>query len=194
MSRALGNERGVATSIKSLGDLALAQEDYERAARLGDESLALVRKLGNEAAIATTLLTRGFVALVQGHQQEATGMIAESLRIRLRLRENEAIPNCLGVVATLLAARGDTEGAARLLAGAGALFERVGNPLEPFERRIYDQNVGRIKAQLSEETFALAWAEGRAMSFEQAVAFALEATAEPPRISSAAPGPSRSGG
>jgi hypothetical protein len=37
-----------------------------------------------------------------------------------------------------------------------------------------DRNVAAVRAQLDEATFAAAWAAGRAMTMEQAVAEALE--------------------
>jgi hypothetical protein len=50
--------------------------------------------------------------------------------------------------------------------------------LPPVDRTWYEREVAAIRAVLGEEAFADAWTEGRAMSWEAAVACALEATAE----------------
>ncbi len=41
-------------------------------------------------------------------------------------------------------------------------------------RAEYEQDIGAGRAQLDEATYAAAWAKGRAMTLEQAVAYALE--------------------
>ena len=63
---------------------------------------------------------------------------------------------------------------ARLLGAAEALLEAVGAVLDADDRIVYEQGVTSARAQLSEEKFERAWAEGRAMSMERAIEYALE--------------------
>jgi len=44
----------------------------------------------------------------------------------------------------------------------------------PIERAAYEESVASVRAQLDQQTFAAAWAEGRAMTLEQAIALALD--------------------
>jgi len=46
--------------------------------------------------------------------------------------------------------------------------------LSPLRRAEYDRTVEGIRAHLDQATFAQAWAQGRAMPLEQAIAYALE--------------------
>ena len=46
--------------------------------------------------------------------------------------------------------------------------------LLPDERACYERSVAAARAQLDEAAFAAAWAEGRAMTLEQAILFALD--------------------
>jgi hypothetical protein len=48
-----------------------------------------------------------------------------------------------------------------------------------------DHDVAAVRAQLDDATFAAAWAEGQAMSLEQAVAYALAEPVEPPALQAA---------
>ena len=48
-------------------------------------------------------------------------------------------------------------------------------PLAPAARSDQDQAAQALRATLGEEAFAAAWAEGRAMPLEEAVALALDA-------------------
>ena len=51
-------------------------------------------------------------------------------------------------------------------------------PLPRVDRASYEPSIVRVRAHLGEVTFAAVWAEGRAMTLEQAIAYALEASIE----------------
>ena len=72
--------------------------------------------------------------------------------------------------------RGDAEGCGCLIGVAEGLHEAVGVPVyvyyEP-DRSLYERTVGEARAVLGQATFEEARAEGRAMTFGQAVAYAL---------------------
>ena len=61
----------------------------------------------------------------------------------------------------------------RLLGAAEALRERMANPLQPRERAEYERYLNRAREALGEAAAAAGWEAGRALSLEQAVAFAL---------------------
>jgi hypothetical protein len=62
---------------------------------------------------------------------------------------------------------------ARLFGAAEALREKFCRPLPPVDRGDYDC-VPAARATLGEDLFAATWTEGRAMTLEQAIAYALE--------------------
>jgi hypothetical protein len=62
---------------------------------------------------------------------------------------------------------------AQFFAAAQTLREAITSPIPPTDRVQYDANVAAVRAQLDETTFQRAWAEGRAMMVEQAIAYAL---------------------
>jgi hypothetical protein len=72
------------------------------------------------------------------------------------------------------AAERQTGRAARLLGGADALFEVINADLDPAERDLHEHTPTDVRGRLGEEAFAAAWAEGRAMSVPEAVAYARE--------------------
>jgi hypothetical protein len=75
-----------------------------------------------------------------------------------------------------------------VLWGAGqALREAIGAPLPPNEHPEYERMVAAARARLGEDAFAAAWARGRTISLEQAIAFALEEPLPGP-AGAAAPG------
>jgi hypothetical protein len=77
----------------------------------------------------------------------------------------------LEAFAALIAAEGEPERAVRLYGGAEALRETIGIPLRPRYRPRYECEVEAARGKLDEERFRAAWAEGRAMSMEEAIAY-----------------------
>ncbi len=69
--------------------------------------------------------------------------------------------------------------AARLFGAAAALREAVGLPREPIDQRPYERHVAEVRTALSEAQFTAAWAEGRTMTLEDAVAEALAVADNP---------------
>jgi hypothetical protein len=76
--------------------------------------------------------------------------------------------------AALAATLGRAQRAARLYGAAAALRAAKGVPLPPYLRAAHDGTVTGVRAALG-DAFAAAWAAGKALPLEQAVAEALEA-------------------
>jgi non-specific serine/threonine protein kinase len=83
---------------------------------------------------------------------------------------------CLEGLAVVASARGEAERSGHLIGAAEGLHEAVGVPVyvyyEP-HRSLYESTVATVRAKLGEEDFEEARERGRAMTFEQAVAYAL---------------------
>jgi hypothetical protein len=59
-----------------------------------------------------------------------------------------------------------------LFGAAEALREAAQTPQPLYRRANYERDLAAARARLDEAAFAAAWAEGRAMGMEQAVAYA----------------------
>jgi hypothetical protein len=70
-------------------------------------------------------------------------------------------------------ASGQPELAARLFGASESILQNLGASLQPADKIEIDRYQDDVRAQLDEKTFEKAWAEGRAMSIEDAVAYAL---------------------
>lgn len=65
--------------------------------------------------------------------------------------------------------------AARIWGRANQLREEVGTPLPPNEQPRYERQIATVHAAIGDDAaFDLAWREGRAMTLEQAVEYALK--------------------
>ena len=65
------------------------------------------------------------------------------------------------------------EQAARLLGATEGLLDSHDTQLDPAVQRQWARSVAALRTRLNQATVAAAWAVGRAMSFEQAIAMVL---------------------
>jgi hypothetical protein len=96
------------------------------------------------------------------------------------LGDQGGIASCLAGFAGIAMTAGQSERAARLAGSAEALFTAICMAMNPADQVEYDRNLATIRAQPNEVTFTTAWAAGRALSLEQAIAYALNATSPAP--------------
>ena len=60
------------------------------------------------------------------------------------------------------------------MSAAEALREASSSPMTPQERVEYDNEVASLRTGMDEKSFVLLWEEGRAMTMEQAIEYALQ--------------------
>ena len=171
--RCLEDELGIVISLINLGNLAYAKRDFGLARQIFLECLTLSRRRKDERHVAQTLFSLASVARETGDFIEAARLSGESLILYRNGKDQFSIAHLLEEVAALETAQGQTARAARLWGASEALRERLHIPITPSAQTDYDKQVQQAQSGRSGEEFATAWAEGRAMSWEQAVAFAL---------------------
>ena len=66
--------------------------------------------------------------------------------------------------------------AATLLGSAEILRERIGSSMAPHERVEYDQELKELQVKLGKDKLEQAWSQGRSLSMEQAIMYALDET------------------
>jgi tetratricopeptide (TPR) repeat protein len=174
ISREMRDSRGVAVALHGLGVVASRRGDGSAAQALLEEALALNRRRnmrGYEAGNLTGLAT---VALNRGDVPKARALLAQALEIQHEIGERRGIAEALRLFARLASLKPQAGHAARLFGTAEALQEATGAPIPPSQRADYDRAIASVRAAMDEEAFITAWSEGRAMSLEQAVHYALE--------------------
>ena len=180
--RQLGDRWGTSQALNMMGDMARIQGDYDQANTLYAESLHLYRELGVKRDIPASLHNLGHVALARGDNLKAKGYFTEALTLHHDLGNKHGTAECLVGLAGVAAAMRHPVRAARLLGFCAGLRETLGDALSPAERMQYEQRyVAETRAQLDEATGRAAMDEGRAMSIEQVIEYALERGADSPQ-------------
>jgi non-specific serine/threonine protein kinase len=173
----LDNKRGAGRALQNIGISRLFEADYERAATLIEQGLGLLREAGEGRLIAMSLAFLGHVRLLQGDAAGANMAFVEGLGWQQQVGDKVFMTYCLiglGGVAAKAVAGAPASRAVRLLGAAEALREVIGAPLLPPFLTQYERIVAGLRSDFDEAAFEAAWAEGRALTLEQAVALALE--------------------
>ncbi len=179
ISQNLEDAEGIALSLLYLGRAAHMRSDDARSKTLLEESLVVFKDSGDSRGVAEVLLELGRVAHAQGNDAHALALCRESLILIRKLDNKSQIAFCLTTLAGVIQALGDVARAARLYGAAEMLLESLDAVLDPGGSLEYDSDLAAARTQLGEPTFEVARAEGRAMSFEQAVAYALSESGTP---------------
>jgi hypothetical protein len=125
-------------------------------------------------ALANTLTRLGSIVCETGEDARASELYRESLEVIQRFGFRVETVACLEGFARVAVMQGRPERAARLLGASTTLREEMSTPLSPVAQADHDHATNAAYAALNEDALAAAWAEGGAMSFEEAIAAALD--------------------
>jgi predicted ATPase/class 3 adenylate cyclase len=173
MRESLGDDFELQSSFHNLGLLALHQGDHDEARRQVEAGLAISRKNDQAGHVANGLCDLGFVAIGQSRLDEAQALFEESVRMCVELGWKENVDYCLVGLASVFAAANRLERAARLLGAADALGEEIHLRLEPYAESMRARTTRELDSRLGHDRFATCLAEGRSLSFSEAVSLAL---------------------
>jgi tetratricopeptide (TPR) repeat protein len=174
--QAVGQESMAASFLTLVGLIALDRGDLERARACCEESLAFARRTGADHPEGSALACLAHVARRRGDLASAEVLGREELLIWRRLGTPFHIAGGLEGLARTAAAAGEgarAERAARLLGAAAALRERVDVSPSPRDRVNMQRATTEARLTLGETGWVVAFAAGRALTVEEAIAEAL---------------------
>jgi non-specific serine/threonine protein kinase len=173
-AQALGDRRLLFSSLENLaialhrrGEWAAAREWYEHA-------LSVAREHGTPWEIGDALNDIGRAECDEGRHDLALKRFAEGMTILHGLENRPDVFESLEGLANVAAATAAPRRAARLWGAADGLRQEIGNARSGHESIAYERQVKAVRAILTAEAFDQAWDEGRAMSLDDAVRYALD--------------------
>jgi DNA-binding CsgD family transcriptional regulator len=191
--------QALATTALAAGDAATAQDATEAAwphasvlpamaaihrtfkaeAALAGGDLLAARRWANDAVPTTTgwwlmwaLTTRARVAIAQGEPEQGERDGHDALAGAAELEAYLFIPDILECLGTLAGDAGSHREAARLFGAAEAIRQRMGAVRFKVWDAGYEASVAALRDAMGENDFDAAWAEGAALSTEEAIAYA----------------------
>jgi predicted ATPase/DNA-binding CsgD family transcriptional regulator len=163
----------VSSAYALLGRIAFARGDSAAAQEYLEEGLRGLRAQGFTWRIADTIRSLGDLARDRGDLAGAMTRYTESVNLAQEHGDRLFLADALSGVASVAAAQGDPARATRLFGAAAAIREQLGASVEGWERPSYERGVAAVRAVLTSEAFATAWAAGEGLSPEEVVAEAL---------------------
>jgi len=174
LTRAMGEGLLLVANLHCLATAVQARGDWTAGHGLFNEAVAIARDIGNPYHLGLSLNNLGRAECNAGRCDLAGEHFKEGITILHELGHWPGIATALEGFAALAFAAGSTLRAVRLWGCAEALRQESGAAMYPAEKRRYDGEVNSAKAQMSGDAFYQTWREGRAMTLDEAVGYALE--------------------
>jgi hypothetical protein len=166
---------GKSPALTLLAILTRSRGDYFQARAMLGQSLVAARRTDNRVLIADALVELANVMLSLGDDAHVTGVLKEAIGIYHWVGNTERVAQCLAVAARLAHAQGQPKSAIRLLASTADAY--VHKRTVVCEHTMFYQDYERQLAALHDEVdstaFEQSWAEGQAMTLDQAVDYLL---------------------
>lgn len=174
LARELGYKPGAGRALVGVGQVKLAQGNYQEAQASFEESAALLGETGDRNTLAFALRRLGHLALRQADHQKAFALCSESLRLNYEVGDKQGVANCLAAIASIAGKLQRPLRAVQLRGATAAVLESFNGQLIPLDQIENEPYLKETRAELDEQAYDQAYAEGHAMNTEQAVAYALE--------------------
>jgi DNA-binding CsgD family transcriptional regulator len=163
-----------------IAQAALAGGDLVAARRWADEAVAAAPGW----VIVSALAARARVAIAQGEPEQAERDVFDALTRVADLAAHVYIPDILESLATLAGDAGSHREGARLFSAAAAIRQRMGMVRFKVWDAGYEGSVAALRNSMGEADFESAWAEGAALSTEEAIAYARRGRGQRKRATS----------
>jgi tetratricopeptide (TPR) repeat protein len=173
--RELDDQPGIARCLWGIGNVHQFGHDYAAAVPPLDESIELFRKLGDRFGLGWALHTRAVVAINTDDGATAEPLVVEALGLFSKAGDISGITILLDDGAQVARLSGQRLRSLRLAGAAAALQAKSGTDLATMANAIS----GRPDASAANQEEGAAWAEGHAMTADEAVAYALKPESEP---------------
>jgi predicted ATPase len=164
---------GIGHAYGELGNLYRYQGDYDQAEWYYEKCLAVHYEHGLEPDIQylhSVILT----ALHRNNYPLASQRIIDYYNLGRKIDEKISVCGVLIGFAAVASGTDHFERAGRLSGAAQAVLETTGFRYEPIDRAEFDRHIQITRDQLGETAFEALAAEGRLMTMEQAIRYALE--------------------
>jgi DNA-binding NarL/FixJ family response regulator len=169
------------TTVSDLNFLAGQADpaELERAERNLEEALTLFREIGHMPGVARAVHGLAYHAGRQGDYARAVPLAHETIKLRLEQGELWALAGSFEDLSEVALATGHAEQASRLFGASEIQRELHSTPVQTAWRVKHERKIDAVRQALSPEVFAAAWAAGRSLTLEEAVAEALAVQVDP---------------
>jgi predicted ATPase len=174
ISRKVENSRVIADTLRFLGRLEMKEGDYLRASTFLKEGLAFYERIGDQRTTNWNLGYLGLNAIESGDFAAARSHLERALNIGRALDSAIVVAIPLMYLAALAAAQSDPTRALRLASASESLAESAGAVPVRLTRPLIERWLDQSRLELGPDLSAACGQEGRAMTRERAIEYALK--------------------
>jgi predicted ATPase/class 3 adenylate cyclase/DNA-binding CsgD family transcriptional regulator len=167
------------TNMRWGAEIELAAGDVGAARHLADQAVSAAAGFLRTMA----LFTRARVALAEGDAQAAERDAHDALACADDGETQVGLPDVMDILARLAAQAASYPEAARLGGAAAAIRQRTGEVPYAIYRADFEASAAALRDAMGQNDFDVAWAEGAALSTEEAIAYARRGRGERKRPS-----------
>ena len=167
-------KEGTAVALSNLGHLCRYQGDYAQAEQYYEKSLRICGEFNLDYNASYNSYNLGMIALHQNNYLTAKSHFLDYFNVARKMYEKISACDLLIGLAAVAGGMKESERASKLSGAAQALFETTDYRIPAFDRGEFNRHIQIARDELGDTAFEAFAAEGRAMTMEQAVAYALE--------------------
>jgi len=172
--REIGDQGNLTILLTNLGNLAMSRQEYPQARDYYEEGLVIAQATEDKYAMALALVNLGALFCMLHDFAQSRRALSECLSLCREIGEKRLVAYALEANGRLATAQEQHRRALRLWAAADRLRLEMGAPLTLHEQAEQEQQRDSCRTALGDELTARYWAEGHALTMEQATAYALD--------------------
>ncbi len=174
LARAAGLSSHEAQASEVLGSIAIHSKNYAEARSHFRESIRVYQEF---RATFNVILEKSNLAHLErklGNYTDALEYYRETISAFRDIGQTGAVAHQLECFGFIALAQNQNERALQLFASANTLREQYGTPMTPNEQTYFEEQLQSLHEKMDGMKFDLTWSQGRAMTMQQAMEFALE--------------------
>ena len=169
MASHLEDKRPISSALNNLAEIYRMNEEYEKAAPLYEEALAIDLEREDSTGIVLGLVNVSRIALMQGKPDKVRAQLAEAARIVSEAHLREYMQFIIESAAILRYTLGQPLEGVRLFGAAAMELRKKGYQYDPSEDKFIVYWTQKMRETLGTEIFTTALEEGEKLPSEEAV-------------------------
>ena len=169
-----GDRRASGETLNNLGVAARDRHDLDTAAACYHRALDIFSEVGDEEGIARIDMNLGDLSYDQEDYAKGIRHSKAALARFHAMGNTWDLVDCLDFLGANLTGSQRAAEAVRIFGASQALREAIGAVRSTRDEAIHDGFIERVRQQISGDDYDREWFEGRAMTLEETIAYALE--------------------
>lgn len=168
--RQIGDPGQLAHSLNALAELYVITDEFEEAISYYKECINVAYDAGDMHRVVMNKANVARALTHLGDDKQATEVAQESLSIARDMNYTYHIQHLLQLVTPME----NPYKATRLLCVSDRMMQRFATVRQPTSQTWYEKSVALMREKLGDNNFEITWQEGKTLSFDDAVAYALD--------------------